>query len=344
MKKVGIVTIKGDFNFGNKLQNYALIKKISDLTNYEVYTIWPKIKFLWCRRFLKSFLKKQQFSREKNFIEFNKLLNIATIKNKGYIDSFDYIEIGSDQVWNTSFPYFDANLFLGDKFIDCKKFSYAASFGIDDINNDIYSQFKKSLKNFNSISVRENQGIKILNKIDSNLKAKVLIDPTMLLTEKEWEQVIKKPKMYNGEKYILNYFLGNMSDERKNMLNHLAQENNCKIINVMDKLDSFYSIGPSEFLYLEKNAFLICTDSFHSCVFAFLFNKPFVVFDREDHNKNMNSRIDTLISTFNLKDRKYNGKEITKQNLNCDYTEAYKILEIEIKKSEEFLKKALDAE
>ena len=55
----------------------------------------------------------------------------------------------------------------------------------------------------------------------------------------------------------------------------------------------------------------------------------------------MNSRLETLIEKFKLKNRKFNGK-ITDKNLKHDYTEAYKILEKERKKSEEFLKKALD--
>ena len=49
----------------------------------------------------------------------------------------------------------------------------------------------------------------------------------------------------------------------------------------------------------------------------------------------------TLLSKFKLEDRKYKGK-ITKKNLKCDYTEAYKILDKEREKSIEWLKKALD--
>ena len=56
----------------------------------------------------------------------------------------------------------------------------------------------------------------------------------------------------------------------------------------------------------------------------------------------MNSRIETLISKFNLKNREYNEKNITKENLEHDYTEAYRILEKERQKSNNFLKKALD--
>ena len=122
----------------------------------------------------------------------------------------------------------------------------------------------------------------------------------------------------------------------------MARENNCEIINILDKNSPFYQTGPSEFLYLEKNAFLICTDSFHSSVFAILYNRPFIVFEREQKGlESMNSRIETLINKFNLKNRKFTGK-ITEENLQHDYTAAYEILEKERQKSNEFLKKALD--
>ena len=56
----------------------------------------------------------------------------------------------------------------------------------------------------------------------------------------------------------------------------------------------------------------------------------------------MNSRLDTLLSKLKLKNRRYNGENITKENLEHDYSEAYKILEEEREKSKEFLKEALN--
>ena len=52
----------------------------------------------------------------------------------------------------------------------------------------------------------------------------------------------------------------------------------------------------------------------------------------------MNSRLETLIKKFKLKNRKYEGK-ITKENLCHNYMDAYKILEKEREKSYAFLKK-----
>ena len=167
--------------------------------------------------------------------------------------------------------------------------------------------------------------------------AEVLIDPTMLLAAEEWDKIAKKPEQV-PKKYILNYFLGNLTDNRKEAIEKLAKERNCEIINILDKNGLFYNTGPSEFLYLEKHAELVCTDTFHSCVFAIIFNRPFVVFDRiEPGVEKMNSRIETLLRKFNLKEHAYNN-EITDKCFKHNYTEAYKILEAEKKKSVAFLR------
>ena len=197
--------------------------------------------------------------------------------------------------------------------------------------------YKERLLGIKYLSVREDTGKDIIENLTGREDIQVLVDPTMLLTSEEWNKVIKKPKQLKTDKYILNYFLGELSDKRKQEIERIAKENNCEIINILDKNSPFYENGPSEFLYLEKNAFMICTDSFHSCVFAILFNRPFVVFDREDSHVKMNSRLDTLLNKFNLKSKWFNDK-ITKEQLQANYKEVYQILEEERKKAEKFIK------
>lgn len=224
-----------------------------------------------------------------------------------------------------------------------QKIAFSASFGISELPEKYKQKTTEALKTFKAISVREDSGKKIVEELTGRTDVEVLVDPTMLLTPEEWDKVSKKPEQLNFDKYILCYFLGELSQQRKKEIERVAKENECKIINILDKKDPFYETGPSEFLYLEKNAFLICTDSFHSSVFAILYNRPFIVFDREDSLVKMNSRLDTLLKKFELEDRWYEG-EIKKEQLKTDYTKAYEILEKERKKSINFLKKALDIE
>ena len=353
MLKIGILTINDDGNFGNRLQNYAVQETLKKLGCYpstilNQKNIYSYKFYVFClKKIIKKYFFKNKYARYINFINFNKNINYSKYhidlkhipKKLGY--KYDYFITGSDQVWNPNFNRMSDIDFL--TFAENnKRISFSASFGISDIPISMQEYYRNNLKNIKYISVREDRGKEIVEELTGRKDVEVLVDPTMLLTAEEWDKVSKKPKMLKTDKYILNYFLGDLSDERRKEIDRVAKENNCEVINILDKNSPFYECGPSEFLYLEKNAFLICTDSFHSCVFAILYNTPFLVFDREQKNLvSMNSRLDTLLSKFKLENRRCNGK-ITKKDLSCDYKEAYKILEKERIKADKFLRKALD--
>ena len=89
------------------------------------------------------------------------------------------------------------------------------------------------------------------------------------------------------------------------------------------------------------NASLICTDSFHACVFSILFNKPFLVFERGETKANMNSRITTLLNKFNL-EKRFPGRVKDNEIFNHNYEEAYRILKNERKKVEDFLRRSIE--
>lgn len=357
MNKVGIVTINDNNNYGNRLQNYSMqqvMEKLNVCSTTLKNNSYINTKNNYLLRIIKNsiryILRKNSYSKNKErkicYEQFNMNIKFSRkcITPFSKLDrKYDYFITGSDQVWNPMFGRLrevDLLEFTEPK----KRISYAASFGISSLPKQYNEKLKNALKNYKAISVREDAGKKIIEDIVGRKDVQVLVDPTMLLTAEEWDKVAKRPEQLKTDKYILNYFLGELSEKRKAEINRIAKENNCEVINILDKNSPFYCTGPSEFLYLEKHAFLVCTDSFHSSVFAILYNRPFIVFGREDNTVSMNSRIETLISKFNLKNREYNGKEITKENLKHDYTEAYKILEEERKKAINFLINALDVE
>lgn len=355
VKKIGIVTIIDNNNYGNRLQNYATqtfgnkiginmitLNNVSLLNNKNKYII--NLAKYYKR---KIFNQKDKSQRKINFYKFNENIIFSNKMITAYSrmkKDYDYFLVGSDQVWNPNFCRLRDVDLLTFTNNNNKKIAFSASFGIDKLSEEYSKKTKEELLKFKAISVREDAGKRIVENLTGRTDIEVLIDPTMLLTDKEWDKVSKRPEqieLLQGKKYILNCFLGELSESRKNEINRIAKENDCEIINILDKNSPFYQTGPSEFLYLEKNAFLICTDSFHSCIFAIIYDKPFVVFKREGKSANISSRIETLISKFNLKDREFFGK-ITQENINHNYTEAYTILENERKKSADFLKKALD--
>lgn len=357
MKKIGIVTIIDNNNYGNRLQNYALYKYLSKEYDVKIVKNSPENELPFCKRYIKKVLNQMHYfkllllgqnnlKRKAAFKKFNKKMKFT---NKSYSSiklndlDFDYYIAGSDQIWN---PYHGrlSSIDLLQNVDSNKCLSYAASFGVSKIPEDEYIlKIKKELFKFKNISVREEAGKKIIQNLINRDDVEVLIDPTMLLDATEWDQVSLKPKMLKTDKFIFNYFLGDLSESRKKVIEKIAKENNCEIINILDKNSPFFNCGPGEFLYLEKHAFMVCTDSFHSSIFAIIYDRPFIIFDREQEGvESMNSRVDTLIAKFNLKNRKYNGQEINERDIQHDYTEAYKILEIERKKSKTFLEKSLN--
>ena len=359
MKKVGIITINDLNNYGNRLQCYALQEFLKDnkIISENIYNYNQTLKnkiLTKGKKIVNSFLKPKEFKikkqRNKAFKKFDRNINYSNYKilnekcNSKINNEYDYFIVGSDQVWNTRFNTIVSKTDFLHFANNNKRISYAASFGTSDISNNFKEDYFKEISRFKAISVREDSGKNIIKKNTNRNDVEVLIDPTLLLDSKKWHKISKKPEMLNNKKYILCYFLGNIPQKTKEEITRIAKEKKWEIINILDKESQYYSTGPSEFLYLEENAELICTDSFQSSVFAFLYNKPFIIFDREDKHENMNSRLETLISKFKLENRRFNGEKITKENLNHNYKEAYKILEEERKKSEKFLKKALDIE
>jgi len=290
--KIGIITINDNNNYGNRLQNYAVqtfLKKQNvdsitiknqTLTNNKKKVILGFCKYIYIR----IFKTKRKNLRLDKFKEFNKNIRFSKNTITPYTNiskKYDYFIAGSDQIWNPTFGRLtDVDLLAFVK--PEKRIAFSASFGISELPEQYNERVKKELKKFKAISVRENKGKEIIEKLTRRKDVEVLVDPTMLLSADDWDKVVKKPEQLKTNKYILNYFLGNLSETRKKEIERIAKDNGCEIINILDKDGEFYQTGPSEFLYLEKNASLICTDSFHSCVFAILYNRPFVVFDRED--------------------------------------------------------------
>ncbi|MCR5492931.1 MAG: polysaccharide pyruvyl transferase family protein [Streptococcus sp.] len=355
-KKIAIVSIYDLNNYGNRLQNIAVYKLLKK-NNYEPEVI--EVDYIGRKEyFVRPIKKVLEFCkistkdiRYRLFLDFNKHIKLSKYKilwklNREIVDKkmykdYDCFLVGSDQVWNPEFAGF------GFYFLDFvkdnkKKIAFSASIGVTDVSDEYANKMQLNLSSFNAISVREQQANDLITSLTKRDDVVTLVDPTMMLEPEEWDKLARKPKYCKGERFILNYFLGEQSPERRKIINDFAKKMGYKVINILDKENPFYASGPAEFLWLEKNAELICTDSFHSSVFGILFNTPFLVFDREDTSKNMSSRLDNLLRLFELNDRKFIGKELSESYLEIDYSSAYEKLLSEKKKGLNFLINAIE--
>lgn len=356
MKNVGIITLSGNFNYGNRLQNYAMQKTIEKL-GCRCVTFWNTIGHeVSKKQKIKNNIKGKltfipRYELEKRRINFEHFTN-KYIKNHKYIihnedvdqrkvSNIDYFVIGSDQVWNYTFSDFSKVAFAMFSNKD-KNISYAASFGISDIPEDKKDFYKEGLKNVGAISVREDRGAELVKDLTKK-NAKVVLDPTLLLSRNDYIKIERKPKKMTKKPYILMSFLGQISSERRKEIKKLAKRKKLDIIDLSDQSHkNYYNSGPREYLYLFHHASIIFTDSFHSCVFSFIFQKPFYVFDRIDPwMQSMNSRLDTFLGKFKMSDRKIESLKKVRNVMQVDYENAYEILDEERKKSLDFLSTAL---
>lgn len=356
MKSAGIITIYDLKNYGNRLQNYAVQKVLTDLgLSVTTYTgNFHTYGFVWKYRVKKKFneISGYQFASDReNWAVLNRKLAFQDFTDK-YLpteavedlellgNQADYFVIGSDQVWNPLWYWKqDKEMYLLTFARPEQKICFSPSFGIEELP-DIWKQwFREYLPTFPKLSVREQAGADIIRRLTGQT-AQVMIDPTMMMDAKDWLRIAKKPYGVNTRKpFILSYFLGSRTEQAEQDIAELLKQKKWNVYHLLDKSQpNVYACGPSEFLYLFSKADIILTDSFHACVFAFLFNKPFVVYDREEHGVcKMNSRLDTLLGMLKL-ERKYRSKGIPNDWLECDYSEGCQALIEERRKARDFLR------
>lgn len=350
--RIAILTIYDNKNFGNRLQNYAIQVALKfygaeSRTIKNVYFAKSGMSNLKSRLRINEWIWLLLFLRKRKQLKIYKftLRQISTIpqiswynrNNNGHVpNGYNIYCAGSDQIWNPHFGRTGMFNYLGFADYD-RTFSYAASFGIDKIPEEHVEAVRKGLNHIKFISVREDAGKRIVEELTGRTDVQVLVDPTMLLTTEQWDEVAEKPKGKLPEKYLLTYFLGDVSVQRREAIERKAAELGCETIWLMDKKSPFYAIGPGHFVYLIKHAQMVCTDSFHGSVFSFLYGRALAIYDRKGSGDNMSSRLETLSAKFGLQKQIVKDENLSEVPLNPDYSQGYVALEEERKKSKAFL-------
>lgn len=338
--KCEIVTIIGD-NYGNRLQNYALQEVLKDMgaivtTNSVVHR--PILHML------NNFLKSKRISSYKGrMAKFNTKIKWRYVKDNKNLNSssVDFFIAGSDQIWNPFFPFNSDREFLTFTAPE-KRIAYAASIGINELDQVQLKRFKNNLKDFKALSVREFQAANLVEKI-IGFRPPVVLDPTMLIPAEKWKKIADESKIKLKKPYIIKYFLGENYSKLSSVINHFAADKSFEIIDIMEQRENM-KIGPCEFLYLLKNSQFNFLDSFHGTVFSILFKTNFYTFSRfiESGTGDMNSRFETLLKLFHFEDRYLCGDI---KNINLDKQMSFmgvdEVLVGERKFSMEFLKNSL---
>lgn len=332
MKKVGIITLGGLYNYGNRLQAYATTKIYHD-KGFQPFCLYCKDRLIiseLVKSFARTLLKKPPVETPKlieskmsnarlnSFREFNTLIPTLNITNNKQLKSFDFFSVGSDQVWNPGIiRHYEKWYYL--KFAPSnKKIALAPSIGLDSLNEKQTKQLVKGLSGFNKLSIREDAGAKIILKA-SGRNASVICDPTLVISASDWRS-ISSDKYTPPIPYIFTYLLGGFGTEALNALDDIFKvKGKLPIVSLSDReKNNEPPAGPAEFISLIDNAAYVITDSFHAAVFSSILQTPLIIVHRD--GPSMFSRLETLAQTLHIENKIYGSPLYTFDSID-DYSD-----------------------
>lgn len=321
MKKIALLNLAIDDNYGGNLQRYALVHVLEEL-GYDVthllimrrWTLWQlktplAIAKRLIERFLlgrkkpilieKAFQKKYMsyYHRVSSFYE-RHIKHSAPIYNykmlKKY-NSFDAYIVGSDQVWRECMIRpFPMRAFFFSFSPQKKHIAYAVSLGTDVKELDEKSALclKKYYEKFQAVSVREKSALEVFEQYGwNNPKADWLIDPTFLLPKEEYLRLTQfaetEPMRGNMFCYILD-----PTEEKQQFIKDISNQRGLTPFET-----GLHEVSIEQWIRNIAEAEYVVTDSYHGFVFSMIFNKPVKLFFNEIRG---NARFESLLSLLEL--------------------------------------------
>lgn len=350
--KLGILTFPKAINYGAALQATALRKVLLNRSekvcflNYSCKAIDSTSKIfdisnLFSLKYTIAHLYNmpEAIKRQKNFSNYwKKHFEFCSSDPKEY----DAVIVGSDQVWNYNLTNDDLFYFLNFKKNDLKKISYAASFGLPEIDKAHAEKIVPLLKDFDYLSVREKQAAKIIKE---NMRADVPVvcDPTLLLNKNEWKKLVSEKPQNSG--YIFVYTVFN-SDNVWEYAKKLSEKTGLPIKTIsyskFHKREAIYdyTAGPDDWVNYMHGADYVVTNSFHGVAFSINFNKNFF-FDMPPKSAGVGSRISDITERYSLENRNISADDFVLTTDAPDFEKANLLLEEDRKFSFEFIESFL---
>ena len=353
---VGIVTLQGKFNYGNRLQNYAVDQIYRSIGYLPVSLIYdnPKILqksvFRLTRLFdggnrssVESLISIERLEAFNRFNSHLKMANLVSL-DSDTIDRYRYFSVGSDQIWRMG------RTSLGDewKFLQFaspeQRIALAPSFGTDGpLSKTQLKRLSRYLCGYSHLSVREESGARFIQEATGR-SAEVICDPSLVLTASEWRSVSDN-RLTPNEEYVFAYLLGIESDEVRKTLDIASRHGELPVVTLSDReRDGELPAGPAEFISLVDNASWVVTDSFHGSVFASIFQKPLTIVHRDGGYTmyaNMFGRLETLSKKLGITHKVYGSPEFDSSRSN-DYRGVAEAIDCERMKFMRYLEACLD--
>ncbi len=219
--------------------------------------------------------------------------------------------VGSDQVWRGQYARTIESLpfmFLDFATTEQRRNSiaYSASFGSDTWEGtpEETAECARLLREFKAVSVREHSGIQICREV-FGVDAVQMPDPTLLLNKADYDQLIREwHTSSHSQPFLATYLLDN-NPEKQALTRRLSQSMRWEtqaLLHVAGapKLIDRVPLSIPQWLRFIRDSECLLTDSFHGCVFAIIFNKPFICLGNAQRGT---ARFESLLGTFGLLER-----------------------------------------
>lgn len=364
--KIAIITMHRVLNYGSALQAYALQNTLlklgydNELINYvflkqKKTSLKEHFYYLVCalREFFRGNPIKNKRNRFNSFYcrYFKETSRVFYSENdlKEIGDMYDCYITGSDQVWNPIHIVDDTSYLLSFVNSEKKKISYASSFSVTSLPDKEKNVFRKYLRQYTSISVREFSGVKIVKDLLGVIPS-VTCDPTLLVDEKSWRSIIPSTPLLVKGKYILVYILKyayNPFPYINEIIDDIAHRMGIPVVSIdtpygltiNSKITNIRDAGPLEFLSLFLNASFVITTSFHGTAFSLNFKKNFISVVSDDDK--FDTRMRDLLKIVGAEDRMVIYNNYKTISTFVDYKDISLKLDVFKRKSLDFLETSL---
>lgn len=369
IKKIALVSVHSDPNYGSMLQAYALstalfrmgydneyinyapnkerpcivqfvinlVKRCLSKDSTTEYSYWRTKEFRNQRLLFGEFHDKHIKSSRQRY---NKnTITEALVKYRKFV-------IGSDQTWSQLTTQTPFNIFFLD-FVDepGKKVAYAPSIGTVTISKSYLCILVNKLKTFSFVSCRERQNAEILTK-HIGKQVTYVLDPTFLLSKDNWLRLSEHIETPN--EFVLCYILGT-KECISEFAEKLGKEKSLPVYYIVTRpkyahyKNALKDVSVGQFLYLLNKAKYVVTDSFHGSILSINMGTNFYSFAKRIPSEGFtdNDRIMDFLKVVHLEHRFKADNDISYSD-DIDFDEVHKELIPLREESLNYLKKAVE--
>lgn len=220
----------------------------------------------------------------------------------GLRDRYDLLIVGSDQVWNLRVPDVDRSYFL--PFAEpAMRFSYAASFGGEEVPERARTWCAAELSRFRGLSVRERSGRRTIRALTGR-DAEVHLDPVLLLDRERWRELARGGTAVDGP-FVLLFLLAHDAALARDAEAY-ATERGLPLRVVTASLMPQFGIGawartdPVAWLSLLDRADCVFTNSYHGAALTLLLGQRLRIGLMEGELASRNGRIEELLDGLGM--------------------------------------------